>query len=72
MNTRSVPDAGPARRTRPEPRCPVRPAENCRLCVPGTTGPEDCPVVAMVMEDPDLRAELARLRAELRDGSVPG
>jgi hypothetical protein len=49
---------------RPDPRCPLRPGEMCSLCVPGATGPQDCQTVALVMSDPDLRAELARLRAE--------
>jgi len=26
------------------------------------TGPQDCPTVALVMDDDELRAELARLR----------
>ncbi|MFN8190748.1 MAG: DUF6767 domain-containing protein [Nocardioidaceae bacterium] len=46
------------------PQCPLRPGDACSLCVPGATGPEDCPTVAEVMRDPDLRARLAELRAE--------
>jgi len=52
--------------------CPVRPGDMCTLCVPGATGPQDCPTVAEVMRDPALRARLAELRAdhlaELRRG----
>jgi len=40
--------------------------EACSLCVPGVTGPEDCGLVWLVMEDPDLRERLAELRAEAR------
>ncbi|GAA1931315.1 DUF6767 domain-containing protein [Nocardioides marmoribigeumensis] len=49
---------------RPDPRCPLRFGEACTLCVPGATGPQDCQTVALVMADPDLRAELTRLREE--------
>ena len=44
--------------------CGVRPGEPCRLCVPGATGPGDCGLVYLVMTDPDLRRQLARLFAE--------
>ena len=47
----------------PMPRCPLRPGEGCYLCVPGTTGPHDCPTVAEVMRDAQLRDRLAQLRA---------
>ena len=47
----------------PEP-CWVRVSEPCRLCVPGATGPLDCGLVYLVMTDPDLSAQLARMRAE--------
>ena len=43
--------------------CPLRFGEPCSLCVPGATGPHDCQTVRLVMSDPDLREELARLRA---------
>ncbi|MDT0182898.1 hypothetical protein Q9S36_22220 [Microbacterium sp. ARD31] len=45
-------------------RCPLRPGDFCSLCVPGATGPQDCPTVAEVMRDPDLRDRLAELRRE--------
>jgi hypothetical protein len=48
------------------PRCPVRPGDPCSLCEPGVTGPRDCGLVYLVMSEPDLRAELDRLRRELR------
>jgi len=34
------------------------------LCQAFVTGPEDCQTVALVMDDPELRAELAALRLE--------
>lgn len=49
---------------RPEPRCPIRIGDPCSLCVPGATGPEDCPLVAEVMRDPELRTRLGELRRE--------
>ena len=45
--------------SRPEPRCPVRIGEFCSLCVPGATGPQDCGLVYLVMDDDELRAALA-------------
>lgn len=50
----------------PVPQCPIRPGDPCTLCEPGVSGPEDCGLVYLVMNDPDLRAELGRLRRELR------
>lgn len=49
--------------------CPVRPGDCCRLCHPGASGPENCGLVYLVFTDPDLRAQLLRMRAEQeRDG----
>ena len=48
--------------SRPQPKCPIRVAESCSLCVPGATGPQDCPLVYLVMSDPALREELQTLR----------
>lgn len=44
------------------PMCPLRPGDPCSLCVPGATGPADCPTVRLVMEDPDLREMLHEKR----------
>lgn len=45
--------------------CPLRPGQPCTLCHPeAKRGPQDCPTVALVMDDPLLRAEAARLRSE--------
>ena len=51
---------------RPDPQCPIRIGDSCSLCVPGATGPQDCPLVAEVMRDPELRERLAALRREAR------
>ena len=56
--------------TRSVAKCPERPGDACSLCVPGATGPEDCPLVALVMDDPELRARLAELRREARTRAV--
>ena len=50
----------------PSARCPIRLGESCTLCFPGATGPQDCGLVYLVMQDDDLRAELARMRFEER------
>jgi hypothetical protein len=48
-------------------KCPLRPGQPCTLCHPeARKGPQDCPTVALVMDDPELRANLARFRAEHR------
>lgn len=50
---------------RPDAACPLRPGQPCTLCHPEAHyGPQDCPTVALVMDDPEMRAELARFRAE--------
>ncbi len=44
--------------------CPLRLGQPCNLCHPEAhLGPQDCPTVALVMEDDDLRAELVRRRS---------
>lgn len=55
-----------APRTEPTAHCPIRVGESCSLCFPGATGPQDCGLVHLVMRDPELREELARMRAEQR------
>ncbi len=48
-------------------RCPLRDGQPCTLCHPDAhEGPQDCPTVAMVMADDDLRAGLADWRDERR------
>ncbi|WP_338026132.1 DUF6767 domain-containing protein [Corynebacterium uropygiale] len=53
------------RRT-PQPRCPIRYGEPCTACQPGTSGPEDCQLVALVMDDPDLRERMQQMNREHR------
>lgn len=49
----------------PQATCPLRMDQPCNLCHPDAyLGPQDCPTVAMVMTDPELRALLAEERAE--------
>jgi hypothetical protein len=55
---------------RPGPKCPLRPGEPCTLCLPGATGPQDCGLVYLVMDDEDLRAELTRTRRGRLAGAV--
>jgi len=51
------------------PQCPLRPGDPCSLCVPGATGPQDCPTVRLVMEDPELRELLHEKRMAARAAS---
>jgi hypothetical protein len=51
-------------RRAPDAACPLRPGQPCTLCHPEAfLGPQDCPTVALVMDDPELRDIAARLRA---------
>jgi hypothetical protein len=45
--------------------------EPCTLCVPGATGPQDCGLVYLVMDDDELRLALADNRREHREPSRP-
>ncbi|MEI2786178.1 MAG: DUF6767 domain-containing protein [Candidatus Nanopelagicales bacterium] len=48
-------------------RCPLRSGEPCTLCHPDArTGPQDCPTVALVMDDEQMREEFAKYRREHR------
>ncbi|MCT1442620.1 MULTISPECIES: DUF6767 domain-containing protein [Corynebacterium] len=53
-----------------EPKCPIRYGDPCSLCVPGATGPQDCQLVALVRDDPELmelrREMIARKKGENR------
>lgn len=53
-----------------EAPCRIRLGEPCRLCMPGATGPQDCGLVYLVLTDPDLSGELARMRADRTELSV--
>ena len=37
-----------------EAKCPIRYGQPCSLCVPGASGPQECSLVALVRDDPDL------------------
>ena len=50
----------------PQPRCPIRDGEPCTLCHIGVTGPQDCGLVYLVMDDPELRELWRQDRAEHR------
>ncbi|WP_141631375.1 DUF6767 domain-containing protein [Mobilicoccus pelagius] len=52
----------PERRSRPTPMCPIRPGDPCSLCQPGANGPQDCGLVYLVQDDPDLREIAAEQR----------
>jgi len=57
---------------RPAASCPIRPGEPCTLCQLDVTGPQDCPLVYLVMGDDELRAGVHRTRlATLRTGRPP-
>ena len=43
------------RHRRPDARCPLRPGQPCTLCQLDVTGPQDCPLLYLVMHDPELR-----------------
>ncbi|HEX5532484.1 MAG TPA: DUF6767 domain-containing protein [Actinomycetales bacterium] len=50
-------------RRAPEAKCPLRPGEPCTLCQINVTGPQDCGLVYLVMDDDELREELRGYRA---------
>ncbi|WP_121254698.1 DUF6767 domain-containing protein [Nocardioides ferulae] len=54
----------------PVPKCAVRIGEPCTLCQPGSHGPEDCGLVYLVMNDPELRERLGEIRAEAKAASA--
>ena len=60
----------PSRRV-PVPLCPLRPGDACSLCVPGVSGPQDCGLVYLAMDDPELRAGLAERRTAARRAARP-
>ena len=46
----------------PVAKCPIRPGEPCTLCQLDVSGPQDCGLVYLVMNDPELRGGLQRFR----------
>jgi hypothetical protein len=52
-------------RRRADANCPLRTGEPCTLCHPDAhAGPQDCPTVALVMADPEMREALRHWRRE--------
>lgn len=55
------------KRRRPDAKCPLRPGDPCTLCQVNVTGPQDCGLVYLIMDDPETReawAENRRLQRE--------
>ena len=52
-------------RRRPQAQCPLRPGEPCTLCQINVTGPQDCGLVYLVMDDDELREELRKSRSAI-------
>ncbi len=51
----ATPAARKATRRPPDPKCPLRPGEPCTLCQASVTGPQDCGLVYLIMDDPEAR-----------------
>lgn len=49
-------------RRRPDAKCPLRPGEPCTLCQASVTGPQDCGLVYLIMDDPEAREAFAASR----------
>ncbi|MGO4957309.1 DUF6767 domain-containing protein [Luteococcus sp. Sow4_B9] len=45
--------------------CPIRPGDPCSLCQPGADGPQNCGLVYLVMDDPELREAWNHNRRDL-------
>lgn len=55
------------KRRRPDAKCPLRPGDPGTLCQVNVTGPQDCGLVYLIMDDPEAReawAENRRLQRE--------
>lgn len=65
--TRAAAGRGPRRRRVPQAKCPIRAGEWCTACQPGTSGPEDCQLVLMVRQDPDLLEMMREMNAAHRE-----
>lgn len=55
---------------KPTPQCPIRPGEPCTLCQLDVTGPENCPLVYLVMHDDELREQLHEFQLRKRRQSL--
>lgn len=65
--TRAAAGRRPRRRRVPQATCPIRAGEWCTACQPGTSGPEDCQLVLMVRQDPDLLEMMREMNAAHRE-----
>ncbi|MFD0864638.1 DUF6767 domain-containing protein [Tessaracoccus lubricantis] len=54
------------RKRRPDAKCPLRPGEPCTLCQVNVTGPQDCGLVYLIMDDPEAREAWAANRRAQR------
>ncbi|WP_368410419.1 DUF6767 domain-containing protein [Corynebacterium sp.] len=50
----------------PQPKCPIRYGEPCTACQPGTSGPDDCQLVDLVMGDPELHERMLDMNRRMR------
>ncbi|MBB1483127.1 hypothetical protein H5392_04530 [Tessaracoccus sp. MC1865] len=50
------------RKRRPDAKCPLRPGDPCTLCQINVTGPHDCGLVYLIMDDPESREAWAESR----------
>ncbi|AQP45736.1 DUF6767 domain-containing protein [Tessaracoccus flavus] len=55
------------RRRRPDAKCPLRPGEPCTLCQACVTGPQDCGLVYLIMDDPEAREAFAQSKRVAAD-----
>lgn len=56
---------GMAKNVSSRAKCPLQPGQPCNLCHPDAyNGPQDCPLVAIVMDDPLLQELLNAKRIE--------
>ena len=50
---------GTAKKVSTRATCPLQPGQPCNLCnADAYNGPQDCPLVAIVMSDEDLREQM--------------
>lgn len=54
-------------RRRPDAKCPLRPGEPCTLCQASVTGPQDCGLVYLIMDDPEAREAFAQSKRVAAD-----
>ncbi|WP_075725398.1 DUF6767 domain-containing protein [Corynebacterium aquilae] len=57
---------GAGRRGSRAPKCPIRYGFPCTACQPGASGPQDCQLVMLVREDPELKELMKEMIAKHR------